>query len=63
MSYSFQVEVKDGQPTVGVLAATVPDGKYTVNGHEEDAWLSIGVTRWNAENVQIAQANSYAKRS
>lgn len=64
MSYSFQVEAKDGELTIANPSQpNVPDGRFTVNGHEEDAWLSIGVTRYDGNNTQIAQASGYGRRS
>ena len=65
MSYSFTVEAKDG--VISVPAASpnlhIPDGKFLVTGHEEDAWLSISVGRTDPAGVQIAQASSYGKRA
>jgi hypothetical protein len=62
MSYSFQVEAKDGvitpvpttQPNIAV-----PDGKFSISGHEDADWLSISVTRNDETGKQIAQASGY----
>ena len=63
MSYSFNIEAKGNKLSVVGQTTEVPDGKYTVNGHEEAEWLSVGVTRFDDEGKQVAQATGYARRS
>ena len=65
MSYSFAVEAKDG--VITPVATTqpntaVPDGRFTVNGHEDADWLSIGVSRHDEAGKQIAQASGYGAK-
>ena len=63
MSYSFQVEAKGGELTISNPSQPhVPDGRFTINGHEDADWLSVGVTRYDANNKQIAQANGYGAK-
>jgi hypothetical protein len=65
MSYSFTVSAKDGTLTVegDTPHVHVPDGRFTIGGHEEAEWLSLSVYRQDPEGHQVAQASSYAKRS
>ena len=64
MSYQITVEVKDGVPVVASYTpGQVPEGRFTLSGHEDGSWLSIGVTRYDDGNSQVAQASSYAKRT
>ena len=66
MSYSFTVEAKDGVISVPATASpnlSIPDGRFMINGHEEDAWLSISISRADVTGTQVAQAGSYGKRS
>jgi hypothetical protein len=62
LSYSFKIAAKDNKLSVAAQTAEVPDGEYVVNGHEEDAWLSVGVTHFN-QGEQVAQATGYARRA
>ena len=62
MSYSFQVEAKDNKLSVVNLTAEVPDGKYTVNGHDGETDRNIGVVRFDGSSNVVAQANAFARR-
>ena len=62
MSYSFQVEAKDGQLEVVGSGKHVPDGKFLVSGHEDGDWLSIGITRNDSNGKQVAQATGYGSK-
>lgn len=61
MSYSFTVKADGNTLTVESQTTEIPDGYYQVNGHEEPAWLSIGVLRQDPAHVQIIQATAYGK--
>jgi hypothetical protein len=63
VSYSFQVTAKDSVLTVAEPIGAVPDGRYTVNGHEDGGFRTIGVTQFDEDNTQVAQATGYARRS
>lgn len=44
MSYSVEVRVKDGTASV-TTSGEVPEGSFTVAGHEDDSQSSLNVTR------------------
>lgn len=67
MSYHFVVKVVDGKPAVdeeSVAAGTVPDGVFSISGHEGNGYVSIGITRAEHEGPYqqvIVQATGQAK--
>jgi hypothetical protein len=46
MSYSIQLEVRDNVVTVKGQTNEVPDGQYSVNGHESDRERTISVAQY-----------------
>jgi hypothetical protein len=62
VSYSFVVTAKDSTLTVGTPTGPVPDGTYQVNGHEDEDWRSITVTRADDKQT-VAQATSNTRRT
>lgn len=66
MSYSFNVTAKDGVinvPAEQQPNAHIPDGTFSVAGHEDADWLSVSVTRKDETGRQIAQASGYGAKS
>lgn len=57
MSYNVTVEVAEGTATV-TTSGEVPDGEFTIHGHEDATRREIGVTRRGADGRYIAAANS-----
>jgi hypothetical protein len=45
VSWTINVTVKDGVVEETTVVSTVPDGKYTVNGHQADSgsWSSLSI--------------------
>ena len=46
MSWTIRVSVKDGQVEETQVVSQVPDGTYTINGHQatdEGSWSSLAV--------------------
>jgi hypothetical protein len=62
MSYSFNVEVKDGKAAVAGDLTHVPEGTFAIGGHEDADWLSVSITRKDPAGKQIAQASGYGVR-
>lgn len=60
MSYSFSLTVKDGVVAVseGSNTTHVPDGKFTIAGHEDAGSRSISVMRTGSDGRGVAQANA-----
>jgi hypothetical protein len=46
MSYSIQLEVRDNVVTVKGQTTEIPDGQYSVNGHESERECTISVARY-----------------
>lgn len=65
MSYSINLEMKDGTLTLASHSGDIPDGKYTLGGHEDESTrnISISATRYEGEHYHIAiQASAHAKK-
>lgn len=63
MSYGFNVTVKDGVITAPAEPNPhVPDGTFSIGGHEDADWLSVSVTRKDEAGRQIAQATGYGAK-
>jgi hypothetical protein len=62
LSYSFQVEAKDNKLSVVSQTAEVPDGKYTVNGHDSETDRNLGAVRFDGSGNVVVQANAFARR-
>jgi hypothetical protein len=60
MSYSVNLKSQDGTVTVTGTSGTVPDGTWTVNGHEDANYASVGVARAKPEGGYVAQATATA---
>lgn len=56
MSYSLTVAVVDGMPSV-THSGDVPDGTFTVSGHEDDKARNLGVTRQGTDGRYIESAS------
>jgi hypothetical protein len=63
VSYSFTVEAKDGVLTAGGQSGTIPDGKYSVSGHEDDTTHNLGVARFDEHGQQVLGASAYGRKT
>lgn len=57
MSYSVNVRVHLGEATV-TATGDVPDGEFTVTGHEDDSRRMLSVARRDADGRYAQQAGS-----
>lgn len=55
MSYTISVRTEDGQASVQV-SGEVPDGVFTVSGHEDDSQRQLSVTRQGLDGRYVATA-------
>ena len=58
MSYSFHLRVSGGTVQLENVSGTVPDGSFTVAGHEDDASASISVNRYGVTGPQVISAGA-----
>lgn len=58
MSYSFKVTVEGGQPRAEVVYGPVPDGVWTVSGHEDQNNQTVGIARQVAGAATGLQASA-----
>lgn len=63
MSYSFRLRASGGSLQVENLTGEIPDGEFGISGHEDDASVSIGVSRFSVTGVVVAQTSSNALKS
>jgi len=65
MSYSFKLRVSNEGHSVQVesVTGTVPEGTFTVSGHESETDASVAVTRFSVTGIQVAQASGHALKS
>lgn len=60
MSYSINVTVEDGTPTVGTTYGVLPEGVFVISGHEGQEGASLSVTRYRPGNGgTVGYAHSY----
>jgi hypothetical protein len=57
VSYTFKVTVKDGKASVE-HTNPVPDGEWTVSGHDDTGHQTVSVTRAGGEGRPYVQASS-----
>lgn len=55
MSFSITVAVKNGDTTVQTTGE-VPDGEYTVNGHDDDNSRVLGVYQRGTDGKYVSSA-------
>lgn len=65
MSFNFKVIAKDGQLTVedsgGLMH--VPDGYFSISGHEDAVTTSLAASRINAAGATVVQCSGAAHRT
>ncbi len=61
MSYNFQVDAKDGVLTIADQVGQVPDGRYSVAGHDDEASRNISVSLTDGGQM-VASASGFARR-
>lgn len=60
MSYSFELEVTDGEITAKVsegMKQYLPDGKFFIGGHEDSNARSINISRIRPDGTVAVQTN------
>lgn len=57
MSFNVTVTVKDGQPSV-TASGDVPDGEYTIHGHDDPQHRTFRVTPRSPAGRYVAVASS-----
>lgn len=62
MSFSFVVAAEGGTLKVDNVTGDVPEGKYQVSGHEDEANRSLGVTRFSQTGLVVSQATTSGRR-
>lgn len=63
MSYSIKLKALGGKLSiVGDTHAHVPDGEFTVNGHEDVHGTSLTVQRLDPGQQVVIQAQAYSPR-
>jgi hypothetical protein len=63
MSYSFRLRASGGSVQVESVTGPVPEGTFTVSGHENEQNASVAVTRFSVTGIQVAQASGQALKS
>jgi hypothetical protein len=62
MSYTFVVRVEGSAVGVDSVTGDIPEGKYTVNGHDDERNRSLTVTRFTQAGLIAVQASANASR-
>jgi hypothetical protein len=63
VSYSFTVEAKDGVLTIDGQSGTIPDGKFSVSGHDDETTHNIGTSRFDEQGQQVLGASAYGRKT
>lgn len=58
MSYSVRLRASGGSVQVESVIGTVPDGGFTVAGHEDDAAANISVGRYGVTGPAVVTASA-----
>ena len=62
MSYQIQVQVTDGTPVIASVSGTVPDGDFSIGGHEDESLPSLSVQRRDTSGNLVANCSQSAGR-
>jgi hypothetical protein len=62
MSFSIQLEVKNNQITVQGQSTEVPDGRYSISGHEDSSGRSFSAARYSLEPVELISSAASHQR-
>lgn len=57
MSYSITLKAENGTVTVATVSGTVPDGTYSISGHEDANYVNLSAQRTDANGHLVANAN------
>jgi len=61
VSYNILIKAENKQLTVTGSSGDIPDGIFSITGHEGGNWITIGIARSDTTGLQVAQASGSAQ--
>jgi hypothetical protein len=60
LSYGLTVKVTNGTAVIDTASGTIPDGTFSISGHEDASYITLSVQRVDIFSNLIGNANSMA---